>query len=83
MLDFTYSQLDLIVPLGSTVTWFNAGEFEHSATADNGSFDTTLLANGEQSSIIFNEPGVFPYYCILHGGPGGVGMAATITVIEE
>lgn len=28
----------------------------------------------------FNTPGTFAYYCEVHGGPGGVGMAGTIMV---
>ncbi|MEW5985503.1 MAG: plastocyanin/azurin family copper-binding protein [Chloroflexota bacterium] len=80
MLDFTYDPLQLTVPAGTTVTWVNAGQFEHSATADDGSFDTGLFAAGGQASVTFTTPGTFAYYCILHGTAGGVGMAATITV---
>lgn len=80
MLDFTYDPLQLTVPAGTTVTWVNAGQFEHSATADDGSFDTGLFAAGGQASITFDTPGTFVYYCLLHGAPGGLGMSATITV---
>lgn len=80
MLDFTYSQVNLVVPQGATVTWFNTGEAPHSVTADDGSFDTGLLDNGGQSTLTFDTPGTHPYYCILHGAPGGEGMAGTITV---
>ena len=31
-------------------------------------------------SRTFNTPGVYSYYCDLHGGPGGVGMSGTVTV---
>jgi plastocyanin/uncharacterized membrane protein YozB (DUF420 family) len=82
MVDFTYSELEFVVPVGSEVTWFNTGELEHSATSDDGIWDTTLLANGEQASIVFDSPGTFLYFCILHGTPGGQGMAAQITVVE-
>jgi plastocyanin/uncharacterized membrane protein YozB (DUF420 family) len=82
MVDFTYSQLDLVVPAGAWVTWFNTGQFEHSATADDTAWDTTLLANGEQSTLTFDEPGRYQYYCTLHGAPGGQGMSAVITVVE-
>ena len=29
---------------------------------------------------VFNQVGTFLYYCELHGGPGGAGMAAEIVV---
>lgn len=80
MIDFSYSVLNLEVPVGSTITWTNAGDAEHSATADDGSWDTGLIGPGEQASITFDTPGVYTYYCILHGAPGGIGMSAVITV---
>jgi plastocyanin/uncharacterized membrane protein YozB (DUF420 family) len=82
MLDFTYSDLNPVIPAGSTVAWVNAGGVKHSATADDGSWDTTLLGPGGEASISFDEPGAYAYYCTLHGSPGGIGMSATITVSE-
>ncbi len=80
MLDFTYSELSLEIPAGSTIVWTNAGDFKHSATADDGSWDTGLLDPNGVASITYDEPGVYPYYCTLHGAPGRVGMAGTVTV---
>ncbi len=80
MIDSSFSVLNLEVPAGSTVTWTNAGNARHSATADDGSFDTGLIGSGEQASITFDTPGVYNYFCILHGAAGGIGMSAVITV---
>jgi plastocyanin len=80
MIDFSYSVLNLEVPAGSTVTWTNAGNARHSATADDGTWDTGLISSGEQASITFDTPGVYTYFCILHGSAGGIGMSAVITV---
>jgi plastocyanin len=67
----------------STVTWSNQDvSARHSATSDNGSFDTGLFNPGGQRSITFTTPGNFPYYCILHGDAGGSGMAAILIVKE-
>ncbi len=34
--------------------------------------------------LTFDTAGEYPYYCILHGsGPGGEGMAGTISVSER
>jgi plastocyanin len=83
MLDFTYGPVDITVAAGSSITWFNAGEFDHSATADDGSWDTAVFSPGGQATIDFDTPGTYLYYCILHGTPGGNGMSGTVTVTEE
>lgn len=83
MVNFAYSELELTIPAGTVVTWVNMDEVQHSATADDGSFDTGLFDGDEQASVTFDTAGTFPYYCLLHGQPGGQGMSATITVTEE
>jgi plastocyanin len=80
MLDFSYEPIELEVTVGTTVIWDNAGEVQHSATADDGSFDTGLFDPGQQASVTFDTAGTFPYYCTLHGTAGGVGMAGTVVV---
>jgi hypothetical protein len=69
------------------VVWTNVGGSAHTVTADDGSFDTT--ANGSASmpagstfSYTFSVPGLNPYYCRLHGSPGGLDMAGVIRVID-
>jgi plastocyanin len=83
MLDFEFSQQTLTIPAGTAVTWVNKGGVKHSAKADDGSFDTTLLDPGQSATVTFDTPGTFAYYCELHGAPGGGGMSAVITVVEN
>lgn len=83
MVDFTYEPVTVTVSAGTTIIWFNAGEIEHSATADDEAWDTGVYGSGEEASITFDTPGTFPYYCVLHGTPGGNGMAGTVIVTEE
>jgi plastocyanin len=52
----------------------------HTVTADDGSFASDTLSNGGVFEFTFNNPGTFAYYCEFHGGPGGEGMSAVITV---
>jgi len=82
MANFAFSEATLTIPVGSTVVWRNLDTVQHSATADDGSFDTGLLDGGGEARVTFSTPGTFPYYCLLHGGPGGVGMSATIVVTD-
>ena len=52
----------------------------HTATIDDNSKDTGTLNLNGRSTLVFDTPGEFLYFCLFHGGPGGVGMAARIVV---
>jgi|SRR3990170_126201 len=82
MVDSAFDPADVTVEAGETITWSNDGALPHTATADDGSFDTGTLDPGNSDSVRIDEPGTYPYYCTLHGAPGGIGMAGTITVAE-
>ena len=57
---------------GDRVTWFS-GEFEapHTVTGVAGGFGSGDLPASGRVSFTFDEPGVYPYSCLLH--PGMVG----------
>jgi plastocyanin len=80
--DFQFRPKVLVIRTGTTVKWSNKDGVVHTATSDTGLWDSGSLAKGEEFSFTFSEPGVYPYYCIPHGGPGGQGMAATIIVLQ-
>jgi LPXTG-motif cell wall-anchored protein len=73
--DFSFSPASLTINQGDTVTWVNNGPTPHSATANNGSFDTGILKAGQSASHTFGESGTFSYYCQPHPY-----MKATIVV---
>jgi len=64
--DFTFTPATITVNQGDTVTWNNNGPTPHSATANDGSFDTGILKKGETSSHTFSQPGSFSYFCKPH-----------------
>lgn len=68
------------VPVGTEIEWRNVGRNPHTVTADDGSFDSGNMENGDEFSWTFDEPGVYRYYCVYHGQPGGIGMAGMIVV---
>lgn len=78
--DSRFVEKSITIPVGTTVTWVMDANFQHTVTADDGSFDSGRLSNGQTFSYTFNTAGEFPYYCTIHGGPGGEGMSGTITV---
>lgn len=66
--DFEYSDKNLKIKAGTTITWVNQDLDRHDVTPDqNGSFDgSELLGKGDSYSHTFNSPGVFAYHCSLH-----------------
>jgi plastocyanin len=71
MRDFSFAPATVTIGVGDSVTWVNDGEEPHTATADNGSFDTGELAPGGSGSQTLSSAGSFAYSCTLH--PGMVG----------
>jgi plastocyanin len=74
---FAFSPAALTIEAGTTVTWTNQDSATHTATADDGSFDTGNIAQGQSVSITFDTPGTFAYHCAIHPY-----MVASITVTE-
>lgn len=64
--NFAFSPATLTVKVGDKVTWTNQDSAGHSATADDGSFDTGVLAQGKSGSITFSKVGTFTYHCSVH-----------------
>ena len=54
------------VAVGGSVEFDNKDSQPHTATSDNGSFDTGLIAAGAHSSVTFEKAGTFAYHCSLH-----------------
>jgi plastocyanin len=78
--DNAYSNKSLSVPVGATVVWSHEGQKPHTVTADDDSFKSEPLKNGQTFELTFSQPGTFLYYCELHGGAGGEGMSARVQV---
>ncbi len=87
VLDFEYSPKDITVNEGDTVRFIWIGAIPHTVTSDvtagPDAFNSGLLGQGAVFDLVFEEPGTHPYYCIPHGSPGGIGMAGTITVVNQ
>jgi LPXTG-motif cell wall-anchored protein len=76
--DYFFEPASITVDVGGTVTWVNVGEVPegHTATANDGSFDTGTFGPGESRSQTFSSPGSFAYYCVLHPS-----MTGTVEVV--
>jgi plastocyanin len=73
--DFAFGPAELSVAAGTTVTFVNNDSAPHTATADDGSFDTGGLETGESATVTLDEPGTHHYVCTYHPR-----MTGTITV---
>lgn len=73
--DFEFAPKSITVKVGDTVTWTNDGPTGHSATAEDKSFDTGILAKGKTGSHTFTKAGTYAYICTPHQF-----MRATIVV---
>ncbi|HTK43145.1 MAG TPA: plastocyanin/azurin family copper-binding protein [Gemmatimonadales bacterium] len=68
---FTFGPKVLEVTPGTTVTWTNADDIEHTVTAGDpegpsGMFDRPLLKKGAVASVRFDSVGTWSYYCKRH-----------------
>ena len=76
--DFWYFPNNLTVRTGSEIIWINRDLVGHTATADNGEFDTNMLQQNQVSlSIVFDKVGVYPWFCVPHPQ-----MVGAVKVIE-
>jgi plastocyanin len=64
--DFKFSPGTITVHVGDTITWTNNGPSSHTATAQNGSFNTGVLKKGASASHTFEQAGTFAYICQIH-----------------
>lgn len=76
--EFAYSPEPVVVQVGGKVTWKNDDNAPHTATADDGSFDTGIIEKGKIKSETFKEAGTFTYYCTVHPF-----MHGTVEVVEK
>ncbi|HEY0603722.1 MAG TPA: cupredoxin family copper-binding protein [Herpetosiphonaceae bacterium] len=64
--NFAFTPDSVEVPVGSQVTWANADQAPHTATARDGSFDTGQIEAGGSQSVTLNTAGTFEYFCTVH-----------------
>ncbi|MGZ3687923.1 MAG: cupredoxin domain-containing protein [Bdellovibrionota bacterium] len=57
----------MLIPVGTTVTWINQDTAPHTATSDDGIWDSGLLQPGQSFSFQFTGNGMFNYHCNIHG----------------
>lgn len=64
--DWGYSPEHAVIQAGQAVEFVNVGAMWHTATSDDGAFDTGAMYEGDRVVIVFDEPGEFGYFCQPH-----------------
>lgn len=64
--NFAFTPAAITVGVGTTVTWNQQDTMPHTVTADDGSFGSSTLEQGQNYSHTFNTPGTYAYHCALH-----------------
>jgi plastocyanin len=77
IVEFAYEPDPVVVQVGGKVTWQNEDSAPHTATADDGSFETGTIEEGKLGSATFKEAGTFTYHCEIHPT-----MHGTVEVVE-
>ncbi|HEY1356287.1 MAG TPA: cupredoxin family copper-binding protein [Solirubrobacterales bacterium] len=76
IVNFSYHPDPVTIQEGGKVIWINRDSAPHTATADDGSFDTGEIDEGKIKSETFKEAGEFTYFCQIHPN-----MHGTIRVV--
>lgn len=78
IVEFVYGPDPVTVQTGGKVIWQNEDTAPHTATADDGSFDTGTIEQGKIKSETFKQAGTFTYFCEIHPT-----MHGTVEVVEK
>jgi hypothetical protein len=62
----TYNPTQLSVKKGTTVTFINKDNANHTATSTTKVFDSGTLKSGDSYPHTFNDEGLFYFYCSYH-----------------
>jgi nitrite reductase (NO-forming) len=63
---YSPATITVVIGVNNTVTWTNNDDATHTITADDGSFDSGFLNQGQTWSYTFTTPGTYSYHCSIH-----------------
>ncbi len=64
--DFSFEPATVSVKVGETVVFTNLDSAVHTATADEGPFDSGDLRKGQSFTFTADKPGTYTYFCMPH-----------------
>jgi len=78
----SFAPASITIKVGTTVTWWNMDLTGHSVHADDASFASPKIQNGQSFSFTFQKAGSFPYYSDGEGSSQGKGMSGVVKVTQ-
>jgi plastocyanin len=69
---YAFKAPKVTIAAGTAVVWKNQDDDPHTVTADDGSFDSKGLGQGDSFRYVFAKPGTYPYHCSAHPYMKGV-----------
>lgn len=76
--DMAFAPRNLHINVGDSIEWRNRDDIGHTATSDNGVFNSGTLLRDQTFTFAFTDAGVYPYHCTPHPW-----MRDTITVAGQ
>ncbi|MDI2594898.1 cupredoxin family copper-binding protein [Pseudomonas sp. N3-W] len=64
--EFMFGPKDLTVAVGTKVTWVNDDQIPHTVSETHKVFRSGALDTHDSFSYVFNTPGEYEYFCVLH-----------------
>ncbi|HME82070.1 MAG TPA: cupredoxin family copper-binding protein [Candidatus Eremiobacteraceae bacterium] len=74
---YAFKAPKVTIVAGTAVVWKNQDDDPHTVTADDGSFDSKGLGQGDTFRYVFVKPGTYPYHCSAHPYMKGVVIVET------
>ena len=81
--NFAYNPGGMHIHVGDAIEWTNLDGVMHSATSDNGVWDSGLLAQNESYTYTFSLEGDYPYHCSLHSFMMDTIVVSNVTGISD
>jgi plastocyanin len=63
---FVPDTITVVIGINNTVLWTNNDVAPHTVTANDGSFGSEDLAQGQSFIWTFTSPGIYDYHCMIH-----------------
>ncbi|HET7829603.1 MAG TPA: cupredoxin domain-containing protein [Candidatus Limnocylindrales bacterium] len=70
--DRAFGPAHVTIAAGGTVRWANGDDREHTVSATDGSFGSSVLGSGDGFEQAFDAPGTYRYLCAIHPEMTGV-----------
>jgi plastocyanin len=64
--NFSFTPATLAISAGTTVTWINHDDIQHTVTADDTSYRSGMIGTDGTFSHRFTTPGTYAYHCAIH-----------------